>query len=334
MELELLPFSHSQILPAWSLPEDCAPLEDGLDLNLDDIFCADDLLPRWIGTENKAETLLSENLQDFWGDALCSKQNDALSNSFEDNLSSTFLLPAPPPPSTILSASLDCNIPNVLLTGGFEDLWDTPLLAEDISDIANSSLDESFSSSLASSSPPPLISFPLLPSPLILQEHDYSLSPSLLPTTDENKPKVSGGKSILKRVTRNIHITDIIQGHKKVLRSRPLNRSKKQVRKKDGQKEHNERERCRRGHLKLQLERLRDFLPSLEKSKRPAKKEILDSATIYCHTLATRLEALKKVINQEKLRQENLRIKIARASETVTRKPSKHLSKYHRTRMN
>ena len=332
MELELLPFSHSQILPAWSLPEDkAASLEDnGNDLNLEDFFCADDLLPPWIGNENKGETLLSENLQDFWGDPLCCKQNEqnnALTIDLEDDLSSTFLLPTLTP-STSLSVSDDCNQPNDLLSEGFEDLWDTPLLlTEDISDIANSSLDESFSSSLiSSSSSPPLISSPLLPAPFLLQEHDYSLSPSLLPSVDETNPKVSGGKSILKRVTRNIHLSDIIQGHKKVLQSRPLNQSKKQL-KTHSQKEHNERERFRRGHLKLELERLRDLLPSLTKSKRPAKKEILDSATIYCLTLATRLEALKMVRNREKSRQENLKVKIARASETVTTQPSKHLSK-------
>ena len=327
MELELLPFSHSQILPAWSLPEDkAASLEDnGNDLNLEDFFCADDLLPPWIGNEYKTETLLSENLQDFWGAPLCCKHNDALTNNLEDDLSSTFLLPTPPP-STSLSVD-DCNKPNDLLSEGFEDLWDTPLLTEDISDIANSSLDGSFSSSLlSSSSSPPLISSPLLPAPFLLQEHDYSLSPSLLPSVDETNPKVSGGKSILKRVTRNIHLSDIIQGHKKVLQSRPLNQSKKQL-KTHSQKEHNERERFRRGHLKLELERLRDLLPSLTKSKRPAKKEILDNATIYCLALAKRLEALKKIRNQEKLRQENLKIKIARASETVTTQPSKHLSK-------
>ena len=327
MELELLPFSHSQILPAWSIPEDGESLEDGTDLNLEDIFGTDDLLPPWIGTESKSdETLLSENIQEFWGDPLCCKRNDALTkNNIEGNLSSTFLLPAPPPPSTILS--LGCSKPNDFLTEGFEDLWDTPLLTEDISDIANSSLDESFSSSLiSSSSSPPSISSPLLPGQFLLQEHDYSLSPSLLPSVDETNPKVSGGKSILKRVTRNIHLSDIIQGHKKVLQSTPLNQSKKQL-KTHSQKEHNERERFRRGHLKLELERLRDLLPSLTKSKRPAKKEILDNATIYCLALAKRLEALKKIRNQEKLRQENLKIKIARASETVTTQPSKHLSK-------
>ena len=127
------------------------------------------------------------------------------------------------------------------------------------------------------------------------------------------------------RISRNIHLTDFVQGHKKVLRSRPINQSKKQL-KKHSQKEHNERERFRRGHLKLELERLRDLLPSLTKSKRPAKKEVLDSATIYCLTLAKRLEALKKVRNREKSRQENLKIKIARASDTVTTQPSKHLS--------
>ena len=130
----------------------------------------------------------------------------------------------------------------------------------------------------------------------------------------------------MKSVTRNSHTTDIIPGHKKVLRSRAINPSKKHV-KKHSRKKHNERERFRRGHLKLDLERLRDLLPSLEKSKRPAKKDILDDATNYCLTLATRLEALKKVRNQEKLRQENLKVKIAKASETVTTQPSKHLSK-------
>ena len=330
MELELLPFSHSQVLPAWSLPEDKgASLEDNRnDLNLEDFFCADDLLPPWIGDENKAETLLSENLQDFWGDPFCSKQNDALTkNNLEAVLSSTFLLPSPPT-STSLSTVDDCKQPNDLLAEGFEDLWDTPLLlTEDISDINNSSLDESFSSSLlSSSSPPPLISCPLLPSQFLLLEHDYSLSPSLLPSVDETNSKVSGGKSILKTVSRNIHLQDIIQGHKKVLQSRPINQSKKQL-KKHSQKDHNERERFRRGHLKLELERLRDLLPSLTKSKRTAKKEILDKATNYCFTLATRLEALKKIRNQEKSRQEKLKVQIARASETVTTQTSKHLSK-------
>ena len=130
----------------------------------------------------------------------------------------------------------------------------------------------------------------------------------------------------MKSVTRNSEhhdITDIIPGHKKVLRSRAINASKKHV-KKHSRKKHNERERFRRGHLKLDLERLRDLLPSLEKSKRPAKKDILDDATNYCLALATRLEALKKVRNQEKSRQGNLKVKLARASET--NQPSKHLS--------
>jgi len=320
MELELLPFRSSEILPAWSLPEDEGrSLEDATNLNLEHFFCVDHLLPPWIGTESKADTLLSDNFQDFWGDPICCKQNDALTNYLEGDLSSTFLLPSPPPRSTSLSLSDDYNKPpNDLLTKGFEDLWDTPLLT----DITNSSLDESFSSSLASSSsPPPLISSPLLPSPFLLQEHDYSLSPSLLPSAGKTNPKESGRKSILKRVTA----TDIIQGDKKVLLSRPINQSKRQQ-KKHSQKEHNERERYRRGHLKLQLEKLRDLLPSLVKSKRPAKKEILDRANDYCLSLATRLEALKRVRNQEKLRQEKLRIKVARASETVTTQPSKHLS--------
>jgi hypothetical protein len=295
---------------------------DGKDLNLLDIFDADHLLPPWIGTDQRAETLLSENLQDFWGDPLgCSKQNDALTkNQLEGNLSSIFLFPTCPQPSTIP------NKPNELLTEGFEDLWDAPLLTEDITDITNGSLDESFLLSLITSpsSPPALTSSPLLlPSPLFLQEHDYSLSPSLLPSADETNPKVSGGKSILKSVTRNSHTTDIIPGHKKVLRSRAINPSKKHV-KKHSRKKHNERERFRRGHLKLELERLRDLLPSLEKSKRPAKKDILECATNYCLTLATRLEALKKVRKQEKSRQENLKVKLARASET--NQPSKHLS--------
>ena len=325
MELELLPFRSSEILPAWSLPEDeGGPLEDGTNLNLEDFFSAEDLLPTWIGTENKAKTPLSDNFQDFWGDPLCCKQDDGLKNNFEGDLSSTFLLPSPPPHSTSLSVLDDCNKPpnNDLLTEGFEDLWDTPLLT----DITNSSLDESFSSSLASSSsPPPLISSPLLPSPFLLQEHDYSLSPSLLPTADQTNPKVSAGKSILKRVIRKIHLTNIIQGEKKVKLSRPINQSKRQL-KKHSQKEHNERERFRRGHLKLELERLRDLLPSLTKSKRPAKREILDRATKYCLTLDIRLEALERVRNQEKLRQEKLKVKVARASETVTTQPSKHLS--------
>jgi len=308
--MELLPFS--QILPDWSLSEDdsASSEEDGLDLNLLDVFDAADLLPPWIGTDHSAETLLSENLQDFWGDPLgCSHQNDALTkNQLEGNLSSTFLFPSCPQPSTIPDK------PNELLTEGFEDLWDAPLLTEDISDITNGSLDESFSLSLITSpsSPPALTSSPLLlPCPLLLQEHDYSLSPSLLPSADETNPKVSVGKSILMSVTRNSHITDIIQGHKKVLRSRSINASKKHM-KKHSRMKHNERERFRRGHLKLDLERLRDLLPSLEKSKRPAKKDILDDATNYCLTLATRLEALKKVRNQEKLRQENLKVKLAR----------------------
>ena len=119
----------------------------------------------------------------------------------------------------------------------------------------------------------------------------------------------------MKSFARNIHIADIIQGHNKVVRSRAIIPPEKQV-KKHSQKKHNERERFRRGNLKLELERLRDLLPSLANSKRPAKKEILDNATIYCLALAKRLEALKKIRNQEKLRQENLKIKIARASET------------------
>ena len=169
--MELLPFS--QILPDWSLSEDdSASLEeDGLDLNLLEIFDAADLLPPWIGTDHRAETLLSENLEDFWGDPLgCSHQNDPLTkNQLEGNLSSTFLFPTCPlstcptcPPSTIL------NKPNDLLAEGFEDLWDAPLLTEDTT---NGSLDESFSLSLITSppSPPALTSSPLLfPSPLVL----------------------------------------------------------------------------------------------------------------------------------------------------------------------
>jgi len=274
--MELLPFS--QILPDWSLPDESASLEeDGFDLNILEIFDEDDLLPPWIGTDHSAETLLSENLQDFWGNPPFCKQKDALTkNQLEGNLSSTFLFPTLPP---TLPTSTIPDKPNDLLTKGFEDLWDAPLLTEDLSDITNGSLDESFSLSLITSpssspspsSPPALTSSPLLlPSPPLLQEHDYSLSPSLLPSADEAKPKLSGGKSILKSITRNIHITDIIQGHKKVLQ-RTINPSKKQV-KTHSQKKHNERERFRRGHLKLELERLRDLLPSLAKSKRPAKK--------------------------------------------------------------
>jgi len=355
MELGLS-FSHSQILPDWSLPEDGAVFEeDSLDLNHLDIFDADDLLPPWMGTDDKAKALLSENLQDFWSDSLHSsckqkaeallseklqdfwgdslhsscKQNDGLTNNqLEDNLSSTFLSPTPQP-STVLKK------PNDLLTEGFEDLWEPPHLREDISDITNGSLDESsplitdppLISSLSllreqeqdlitSSHPPSLISSlsllqeeeqdlitpshppslrsslsllrekeqnlipsshpPALitsPTPFLLEEHNYSQSPSLLPTNaKERKSKTSAGegKSILKKVTGKIHIADIIQDHKNVLRLRPINHQPKK--KKHSKKKHNERERFRRGHLKLDLERLRDLLPSVGKSKRPPKK--------------------------------------------------------------
>ena len=326
MEFEIFPSRNQKSFPAWALTETGTFFKDIFDPNLEDNFQLNDLLPPWVGTE----TLLSENLQDFWENPFSCNQNGELTNSLEVNLnSSPSFLPLNSRSTTIQPALNDWNQPNDLLTEDFEDLWKAPLFTGDLSDITDGGLDvingESFSSSLAFPSPPsspsplPLTPSPLLPGSFITQEHDYSLSPSLLPSPDKTKPKLSGGKSILKRATGGIHFKDIIESHKKVQRSSPLNQPKKHQ-KNYSKKEHNERERCRRDHLKLEFERLREMVPSLEKSKRPPKREILDRAKNYCLTLAARLQTLKKIQNQEKSRHENLKVNIARASETFSPK--------------
>ena len=91
----------------------------------------------------------------------------------------------------------------------------------------------------------------------------------------------------------------MFQGEKMLMTSRIANRPKPRFKKPDN---HNERERCRRSRLKLELERVRELLPAHNKSKRPATKTILDSAANYCLFLTARLKSLMRMRNQEKTR--------------------------------
>ena len=268
---------------------DNATLEDfGLNLDHENIFGQDDLLSTWIEAENNA--VFCQSFQNFWGDSV----------GF-DMPSSTFLSQSTLPQALLedLSVTQEHEDPWNNLSDGIEDLWDTPLFAEDILDRTQSSTFTAFEGLFPTTLPSP---------PFPLRDHDYSLSPSLLPIRDIARPKISGKSSM---TNTKFHSREMFQGAKTLMTSTIANRPKPRL-KKPGN--HNERERYRRSRLKLELERVRKLLPAHNKSKRPATKTILDSAANYCLFLTARLKSLMRMRNQEKTRRENFCTQIAKAS--------------------
>ena len=275
---------------------DNATLEDfGLNLDHENIFAQGDFLSTWIEAENNA--VFCQSFQNFWGDSISCQENAV---GF-DMSSSTFLSQSTLPQALIedLSVTQEHEAPWNNLGDGIEDLWDTSLFAEELLDRTQSSTFAAFEGLFPTTLPSP---------PFPLRDHDYSLSPSLLPIQDSARPKIPGKSSM---TTTKFHRREMFQGEKMLMTSTIANRPKPRL-KKPGN--HNERERYRRSRLKLELERVRELLPSHNKSKRPATKTILDSAANYCLFLTARLKSLMRMRNQEKTRRENFCTQIAKAS--------------------
>ena len=158
---------------------DNATLEDfGLNLDHENIFAQGDFLSTWIEAENNA--VFCQSFQNFWGDSISCQENAV---DF-DMSSSTFLSQSTLPQALIedLSVTQEHEAPWNNLGDGIEDLWDTPLFAEDILDPrgTQSSTFTAFEGLFPTTLPSP---------PFPLRDHDYSLCPSLLPIQDSARPK-------------------------------------------------------------------------------------------------------------------------------------------------